>query len=220
MATQKNEFFAVIRPDLIWFLLGDIVAETLGLFSPNYEGDAEPLHQIYVAIQKAIEIAAASGELPVRAWPLWNRVPYTSTDDDAIYGISVTDLHEWLQHTRYPTAKTPEALLGVFKARWATMQDAPEIRTTTQLGASSFEEIGFSDLVHGEKTAWFKEKSEPYIRMALEQGVSSDRRSVTEWVCKNIPAANGTNPGQWNHYMTREAILRIREQMQREIVKN
>ncbi len=208
MATKKQDFFAVMRPDLVWFLLGDIVADAHGLFAPDYRGAAKPLDQIYRAIQHSLLVAARSGELPVRVWPLWNKVPVERVGDcldgsgiEAGYGIAIGDLHEWLKHTHYPTAKTPEALLGVFRARWATMQDGPETKTITPSGERSFQEIGFSSLEQGEKDSWYRRNARDFVEKAINGGATPDRKHVIEWVLKNIPEAEGSSRATWERHI-------------------
>lgn len=140
-----SRMIAVVRPDLVWFLVGDIVGETCVL--PDDPDGAARFHSIYLATQKTIRHAIMSGELAVRAWPLWSRVPVSvldqmDADDAPSLGIAISDLHEWLQSTAYPIAKTPKALFEVFNRRWAALNDQPERTTITTSDGDTIEVVG------------------------------------------------------------------------------
>lgn len=143
-----SRMIAVVRTDLIWFLLGDIVADFSGVNEyPDDPDGAARLHSIYLATQKAVLHAIMGGELPVREWPLWSKVPVSVLDqlggDDAPgLGIAISDLHTWLKSTAYPVAKTPQALFEVFNRRWAALTDQPERTAITTGDGETVEIVG------------------------------------------------------------------------------
>ncbi|MGK9453079.1 hypothetical protein ACSSZE_17790 [Acidithiobacillus caldus] len=186
------------------------------------ENDNETYLAMFTSVLNIMAGAAASGELKLIAWPLWWPIPASmAVDDDGriVDGAGVTDtaLYEWVK-TFDPDVTANKQTVEDF---WKELQGDKTSDEAETVMSGGMRIIGdFSSLAKGEKTKWRRENADRFIRIALENGVSSDRKSVTEWVCSNIPAAQGTNPVQWHHYMTRNDILRVREQMQRENVKN
>ncbi|WP_436395087.1 hypothetical protein ACSDBR_10190 [Acidithiobacillus ferriphilus] len=153
MRREKSPFVAIVRPDLVWFMLGDIVGDASGIFDqPDDPEGAQQLHGIYMSTRQAISTVIKSGDLAIRAWPLWNTVSaaYMGEYDEidaANFGIAISDLHEWLQTTGYPVAKTPAALYEVFKRRWAAIVDEPppDSVTVTPSEGAAFDLVGVAD---------------------------------------------------------------------------
>ena len=201
-------------------MLGNIAGEVSGIFDrPDDPEGAQQLHGIYVSIQRAILIAVKSGELAIRAWPLWNKVPVGYMDeydkDDiprADFGIAISDLHEWLQPTGYPVAKTPAALYEVFKRRWADIVDEPppDSVTVTPNDGQSFQVVGFSGVPHGKKGQWYKDNADTAIHRSLDTlGEGATRTAILTWACENN---KGTSYETWKRNISAADITRVKNE--------
>jgi hypothetical protein len=220
MSKSKQNFVAIVRPDLLWLLLGDFAAESAGIFDkPDDPDGGQRLHTIYLATQRAMAFAVKSGDLPIRAWPLWNKVPthlieeYASdANPDSRYGIAISELHEWLQSTGYPLAKTPLALYEVFKRRWAAIVDDPtsERVTVNPADGQPFQVVGFKQLAHGEKGQWFAENTTPTIRAAIDAlGPEATRLQIIKWACDTH---KGTTDEGWKKHISIAKIEAVKNE--------
>ncbi|MBU2741279.1 hypothetical protein [Acidithiobacillus albertensis] len=220
MIKSKQHFVAIVRPDLLWFLLGDFAAESAGIFDkPDDPEGTQLLHSIYLETQRAMFFAVKSGDLPARAWPLWNKVPpplieeYASdANPDSRYGIAISELHEWLQSTGYPLAKNPLALYEVFKRRWAAIVDdpTPERVTVNPADGQPFQVVGFKQVPHGKKAKWFAESTTPTIRDAIDAlGLEATRPQIIKWACDTH---KGTTDGSWKKHINTAEIAAVKNE--------
>jgi hypothetical protein len=200
---KSKPFTVIMQPHIVAHRL---TRRALKHFS-DLPDDADTYSAVYDSVLGTMGMAAANGDLVLRAFPLWYRVPAQFTLGDNGWlntqgvGITLEDLFDWVKSFDPDIAKNHDTL-DYF---WEELQGdvaSPESETEMNNGAR------FLETAHGKKAEWFADNTRPTIRDAIAAlGLEATRPQIIKWACDNH---KGTTDDGWKKHINTAEIAAVK----------
>jgi hypothetical protein len=153
--------------------------------------DADTYLGVYDSVLRTMGMAAANGDLVLRAFPLWYPVPAQFTLGDNGWlnmqgvGITLEDLFDWVKSFDQDIANNRDNLDYFWKELQGDVAST-ESETKMENGARLIGD--FAQVPHGQKMQKYETNKIPYIREALDalsgnhEGEASEKQRVITWI--------------------------------------